>query len=231
VWFHINFAGNAPISIPIEQETYFSPLLYVLNRINMELKEIHKRFCREYMISLNAKDSYLKCFKTSSAKSAGPSAHNLLKKQEIKDYIDKLKRDKEKQMQETRKQELELIKEQVLTEIELDFFHSQVLRGEIMVEEVIPTREYVPVEKDDKGNVILGTGRWAVSFKSVRRKPNIREMQISADQLYRRKGSYAAIKIKPTRGDNDDDIIDETPQPAQRFILLSNGERLPLNET
>lgn len=190
----------------------------------MIITKRHIDFAKVYVQTLSPADAYQKAYKHKDRNYCRIAAHGLLKKPEIKGLIDKFRIEQDQLVSEGRKKALEDLKDQILTDIELDYFHSQVLRGQLMVEEVFQVREYVPTQYDKAGGIIPGTGRWAVTFKKVQRKPNIREMQFSAAELYKRKGSYAPLKIRPVTGANDPEDEDEQPQ---RFILLSNGERLP----
>lgn len=191
----------------------------------MQLTNKHIEFCREFMASNSATDAYSKAFKNKNRRSCSVAASYLLtKRPEIKELIEKMRRDKEQQLIAFKEKELQDLKQQVLSEIELDFFHSQVLRGQMLVEEVYQVREYVPVQKDQLGQLVPGTGRWAVTFKKVTRPPNIREKQISADMLYRRKGSYAPLKIRPIGIEDGDG---EESENEERVLILSNGERIP----
>jgi hypothetical protein len=216
---------------PFNSQPLFLPFLLSLFIIHGMLNEKQLEFCKNYVSSGSAADAYKKAYKCKNVSSCRTNGSKLLKKEDVQTFIDKLRRAKEEQIIAGRKKEIEDLKEQVLHEIELDVMHSQICRGAMLVEEIYQVREYVPVQKDDSGQLVPGSGRWAVTFKRVTRAPNIREKQISSDLLYKRKGSYAPLKIRATGGANDADIEDADSQPEERYIILSNGNRLPFPNT
>ncbi len=190
----------------------------------MQLRLKHKEFCK--LIAENefsATEAYCRSFNTTNRKTAAPCASRLLEKKEILDEIEKFKEEKSKLANEialaSKAQAITEMKAQILNDIELDYFHSQVVRGEVEIEELWPVREYIPLTKDDPRS-----GRWLVSFKKVKRLPNVREKQISASELYKRMGSYATPKAKLFIED-DRDERDKTPK--QDVIILSDGTTIP----
>lgn len=58
----------------------------------MALTSKQKAFCEEYVQTYNARKSYAKVYGT-SIDSAGPLSCNLLKRQEVRDYITELEKD------------------------------------------------------------------------------------------------------------------------------------------
>lgn len=192
----------------------------------MRLNQRHRNFCKYWILNRNGLESYQKAFKNKNRGSCGVLAHKLLAKPEIKEHIAKLEKDKEAQLIELRKNELEKLKLEILTEIELDYFHSQVVRGQIEVEEVVQVKEYIPLQIDNQGKTIEGTGISISSFKKIKRPANIMERQRSAMELYKRKGSYALLK-KPVNNFDDAEEAEEIKEAEVMMITFSTGVEKP----
>lgn len=193
----------------------------------MKLTRQHKDFCAEYLESTNATESYHRVFKPKSRNTSKSNSCKLVQKPEIKAYIEKLQKDKHDVTERAKELAADNLKDKIISETELDYFHTQVMRGEIMVEEVYPVREYIPIQRNDKNEILAGTGKWIISFKKITRAPNIRERQLSASELYRRKGSYSPTKFKAEIEDaqGKEDATDKT-----NFIILSDGSKIPLDD-
>lgn len=102
---------------------------------------------------------------------------------------------------------------------QIDSLHYSIMKGMVEVEELVPV---VTIYKDDKGRE---TSRTTVMHK-VKRKPNIREKQVSADAIYKRFGSYAPSRVAGMFKNVGDD--DDGDGSVQRFLLLSNGNKLEM---
>lgn len=112
--------------------------------------------------------------------------------------------------------------EKVLTVDHLDSFHSSVIQGLVEVEEYVPVYTVEEV-LDLAGNVIKRIRK--PGLLPTKRKPNIREKQISVDALYKRNGNYAPGKLLGAFANvNDDGELEN----VKRFVIMANGERVPL---
>lgn len=185
----------------------------------MKLRGRHYDFARHVVENNNPMAAYKKFYKCKNNNVASAGSTKLVKRPEIQELIVTMQRDKEAMIKQARSEELEKMKDQIISEIELDKFHTDVLRNDISVEEIIVMREFTPAHKDGKGNDI--PGRWISAIKKIQRAPNLREKQISADQLFKRKGSFAAVKVKA-----EVDLSDN--RETTRLIKLSDGSTLPM---
>lgn len=110
----------------------------------------------------------------------------------------------------------------LLTTDELDNFHCAIIQGQVMVEEVIPVYTYEEI-LDGEGRIVKKVRK--PSFMKVTRPPNVREKQISVDALFKRRGNYAPTKLFGAIGRvNEDGEVEN----IERFVLLANGEKIPL---
>lgn len=150
---------------------------------------------------------------------AATNSSNLMKRPEIRDIVEETRKAHSKAIIE---QSARLVaaefKTTVLTIDELDSFHSAIVQGLIEVEEVIPvyTNTY-----DTEGVLKLRQ----TSFMRVKRPPNAREKQISADALFKRFGAYAPNRFLGAFGKVKDD---GEVEDVQRMLILSTGERIPM---
>ncbi len=101
------------------------------------------------------------------------------------------------------------------------------------MEELFAVREKKLVPRP---GVDEGTVKWiqeeTVTFKRIRRSPNIKEKQISGAELYKRKGSYKPTKVVTSPDSQDDQeaaMKSKGAEVIQRVVYLSNGEKLPIN--
>lgn len=196
----------------------------------MKLTQRHRQFCREYVACGIAVQAYQKAFRNKNYRSCAACASRLIYLPEIVEYIEKVKRDEEARLIQLRQSDLTRMKEQVLTEIELDFFHSEVVRGNIDVEEMTTVKEYIPLQRDISGEIVPSTGNWTTVIRSFKRKPTLRERQISAVQLYLRKGSYAKTQLPPIDSDDfpGNEALDRSRTKVENFVILSNGNKIPI---
>lgn len=159
-----------------------------------------------------------------SVGSASVSASRLLARPEIQDLLKRTKLAHEEAITgEISRKIAEEFKTDVLTVEELDSFHSSIIQGKVLVEEVVPVYTYNETV-DAEGKVVKRTRQ--TSFVNVKRPPNIREKQISIDALYKRKGSYAPSKFFGALKNLNND--DELPEEGERVVLLSDGTKIPL---
>jgi hypothetical protein len=146
-------------------------------------------------------------------------AHKLMKRSDMKNLMERIRAERQNAITaEISRNVGKEFQALILSTEEIDAFHSAVLQGQVEVEEVIIMKT---LQYDDKGNVIKKSD----TPMRIKRGPNIREKQISAQELYRRRGNYAPTKLMGAFGKVDDEGNLEN---VQRFVVLSNGERIPL---
>lgn len=151
---------------------------------------------------------------------AHTGATKIMARSEMKQLVEKIKQERQDAInQEVARNIGKEFQTTILTTEEIDAFHCAVLQGLVEVEEVIIMRT---LTYDEKGRVIKKTD----TPMRVKRGPNIREKQVSAQELYRRRGDYKPMKFLGAFGKVNEE--DGTLENVQRFVLLSNGERIPL---
>ncbi len=187
----------------------------------MVIKQHHIEFCRQYALTGLAKDSYMHVFKSKKDRSASASASALLKRPEMQQLIQEFRDNRQQELEKSRTAEIKELEKQVLSNIELDYFHSQVVRGQITFPDIVQVREYRSI-LDKAGNVV--GGEWKTELRSVNRAPNIKERQRSAAELYKRFGSYKQPGKTTDFEDTPDANNTEAPEVV-RYIVLSTGER------
>jgi hypothetical protein len=185
-----------------------------------KLSDKHAAFCSAIASGEFAYKAYMNyvASRPTTKKSAEVSASNLLARPEIQDLIQQAK--KERQLAIVKAQAGRVAEEFetfILATDQLDAYHSAIIQGKVVVEEIYPV---TTITRDKTGKEVERT----VAFKKVARQPNLREKQISIDALYRRRGDYAAVKGLFGIGRVDQDEDDS----GDRFIVLSNGERIKL---
>jgi hypothetical protein len=112
--------------------------------------------------------------------------------------------------------------QQVLTVDQLDSFHSSVIQGMVDVEDHVPVYTVEEI-LNDKGQVVKRIRK--PGLLPIRRKPNIREKQVSVDALYKRNGNYAPGKFAGAFGNvNEDGELEN----VKRFVIMASGERVPM---
>lgn len=188
------------------------------------------RFVNAIASGMDQTEAYLQHIaKPNCAKrSATFTASKILGRPAVKDMLIKakeehalaLKLEMEKQQKIYAKEFLE----GVLTVDHLDSFHSSVIQGLVDVEEFIPVYTVEEI-LDATGTRVVKRIR-KPGLLPTKRKPNIREKQTSVDALYKRFGNYAPSKLFGAFGQVPDDGGDL--QNVKRFIILANGERVPL---
>jgi hypothetical protein len=186
------------------------------------LKEKHIRFAHLVARGEEKWKAYQNTISLNKKAGKGTSsvgASKLLERPEIQDLIKQAQKEQQEALFKAQsKQVAAEFKTYVLAVEELDAFHSSVIQDMVDVEEVIPV---VTITKNEKGREVSRT----TSFMKVKRKPNIREKQISIDALYKRFGNYAPTKLFGAFGKvNEEGELEN----VQRFAILSNGEKIPL---
>jgi hypothetical protein len=142
----------------------------------------------------------------------------LAAKPRIKKLIEELKAAINKEVVQVKAREIAAVfQTDLLTVDEMDAYHSAIVQGKVMVEEVIPTREMMY----KNGKIVSSQ----VVFRKVHRPPNVRERQISIDALYKRFGNYAPSRLfAAVAGVNDEGDLEN----VERVVILSDGTKLPL---
>lgn len=163
---------------------------------------------------------------TCKLRTAQTNASKLLMKPYVKDLLIKAKEERALVVrQEMERNQVKLAREfiqKVLPVDQLDSFHSSVIQGFVEVEEYVPVYTVEEV-LDLAGNVIKRIRK--PGLLPTKRKPNIREKQISVDALYKRNGNYAPGKLLGAFANvNDDGELEN----IKRFVIMANGERVPL---
>jgi hypothetical protein len=172
-----------------------------------------------------AYQEYMSPGKKAKRMTASANASVLLKRKEIKDLVDRARKEREAAITGVMLREVgKEFSTTLLTVDELDNFNSAVIQGLVSVEEIVPTYT-VNETLDDQGKVIKRSK--TRSFVKITRPPNIREKQASVQELYKRFGNYAPSRLFAGVGRvNDEGDIEN----VERFIILSNGDRIPLNQ-
>ena len=191
------------------------------------LKEKHLAFCNDFVSGLPSWEAYQKHIARpgSTKRSCLSAVSKFITKKEVRLAIDKIRKTREEHIIQS--QARIVAKEfstKVLTVDEMDCFHSAVAQGLVMVEELVPVYHWEEV-LDGEGKIIRREKK--VQFMQVKRPPNIKEKQYSISELYKRGSHYPAPRFFGAfkNLDNDDPTADIN---TERFILLSNGERVPL---
>jgi len=163
-----------------------------------------------------------------SKRSATETASKILAKPKVQDMLIKARQEHELvlklEMEKSRKVYAKEFMEKVLTVDHLDSFHSSVIQGLVDVEEFVPVYTVEEI-LDSTGTRVVKRIR-KPGLLPTKRKPNIREKQVSVDALYKRFGNYAPSKVLGAFGQVPDDGGEL--QNVKRFIILANGERVPL---
>lgn len=186
----------------------------------MRLSAKHLRIINHFVLTGNKDESYRTEFPT--VKSTATS-HHFFNKPEIKEKVEEIMAIRDIAYTDGIKKTLEKMSEQVASEIEIDVFHTSVLRGQIMMIEHFAVREK---RFNEKNGVIEDVA----VIKKIERPPTIKEKQISASELYKRRGSYKAVQRVQIEQDDTKsaEIAKSGSQDIMRVVILSNGERLPI---
>lgn len=190
----------------------------------MELTDRHIEAIKEFIVTSQQGASWEKYFGTGNKDADKVAASKFFKRPEAKRMVKILRDSREKAIVEATKKTYEkLYAEQIASELELDIFHTKVLRGEAEMEEVFAVRE-------KRFNAMAKTMEEQVVFKRVKRTPSIKEKQISSDLLYKRKGSYKGVtKVQIEQDDQKAAAIAKDGQgQIERCVILSDGTKLPI---
>lgn len=188
------------------------------------IRDKHVQFVNAIASGMPRFEAYIKFIsptKKLKKTTAEVGAAKIMARSEMKNLLDKVM--KERQEAITAEISRNVGKEfqaTILSTEEIDAFHCAVLQSQVEIEEVIIMKT---LTYDEKGNVI----KKADTPMRVKRPPNVREKQISAAELYRRRGSYAPSRMLGAWGRVNADDPDKL-EDVQRFVLLANGERIPL---
>lgn len=192
-----------------------------------KLQDKHIAFANAIAGGMQQQDAYIKFIATRPNISKGTAATNasgLMRRKEVQEVINRAKAAREAEITGVAVRNIpKEFTTPVLTTDELDAYHSSIILGIVEVEELIQVYNWV--ETYDKKGKLVGRTRQAQVMK-VPRRPNVREKQISIDALFKRFGSYAPSRFfGALKNLNNDGDIEEN---VERFVLLSNGEKIPL---
>lgn len=190
------------------------------------IKDKHIAFVNDVAAGGNATEAYLKHIartKSTTKGTAAVAATRMLQRPEVVDMVARVKAERESAIVKAKGRELAReFSGILLTTDELDQFHCSIIQGLVDVEEVVVGYSVEEV-LNDQGKIVKRIRK--PMFNKVKRPPNIREKQVSVDALYKRRGDYAPAKIAGMFKNADPD---ETEIAVDRFIVLANGERIPL---
>jgi len=189
----------------------------------------YQKFVSAIASGLDQTEAYLNFYtknKSLAKRSATISASKLLMKPFIQDMLKEAREQRALAVkQELAKSARTVAKEfveQVLTVDQMDSFHSSVIKGLVDVEEFVPVYTVEEI-LDAEGKVIKRIRK--PGLLPTRRKPNIREKQVSVDALYKRFGNYAPSKMLGAFATTNDEGEIEN---IKRFVIMASGERLPM---
>jgi hypothetical protein len=195
---------------------------------NFATTERLQKFVHGIASGLDNNEAYLKYYtkKPIPKRTAIVQASKLLMKPIVQDMLKVAQEQRALAIkQELAKAQRQLAKEfieKVLTVDELDSFHSSVIQGLVDVEEFVPVYTVEEI-LNSEGKVVKRIRK--PGLLPTRRKPNIREKQVSVDALYKRFGNYAPGKMIGAFGNVGDDGEIEN---VKRFIIMASGERVPM---
>jgi hypothetical protein len=201
------------------------------------LTEKQLQVIREYVENNRQYESWAKVFGSGKENNDRANACNFFKRPEVKQMAKMMIEARDRAaVQAMEKAYEKMYIEQIATELELDIFHTKVVRGEIPVQETFAVREkkVVYVTKKVKGKEkTVPVVEDKVIFKKVDRQASLKERQFSAAELYKRSGSYKPFKIKSVDLNQDDQEAAEIAKAKdvdtiQRFVILSNGTQIPM---
>lgn len=178
------------------------------------------------MTNYEAYQQFMSPGKKAAKMTAAKNASVLLKRPQMKELLARTIREREQAITGVITRNIAKEFSTILLNVdELDAYHSAIVQGLVEVEEVVPQFTVNEI-LDGQGKVIKR--QRVQSFVRVKRPPNIREKQISIDALYKRNGNYAPSRLFAGVGRvNDEGDIEN----VERYIILSNGEKLPLLPT
>jgi hypothetical protein len=192
-----------------------------------KINDRHVAFCNAIasgMDNYKAYQEYMSPGKKAGKNTASVNANALIKRPAIQELIEQARKARAEaitgEMTRVLAPEFSTL---ILLPEELDAFHSAIVQGKALVEEVVPVYKWTETF-DKNGNLI--ERKKEANFVSVKRPPNVREKQISIDALYKRGGHYPAIRLFGAfKNLGNDDVPEEL---VERVVLLSNGEKIPL---
>lgn len=199
----------------------------------MQLTEKHIQVIKKFIETGEQAASYSAFMGRKKPESDKVAASNFFKRPEVKKMLKLLQDAKEKGIvSATEKVYADLYAKEIASELELDIFHTKVVRGQIEVQEVFAVKEKMIVNKLVNGKLVPLVEE-KVLFKRVQRLPTIKEKQYSAAELYKRSGSYKPFKVKVSDNQDDQEAAEQAKgnqvETVERFIVLSNGEKLKMH--
>lgn len=197
----------------------------------MELSEKQIKVIQQFLSTNEQLESYLKYFGSGNRKMDAVTACRWFKKPEVKRMVKLLREEREKAIiKATQDTYIKMYAEQIASELELDIFHTEVVRGKAEMEEVFAVREKTLVNRIVQGQVVPFMEEKVV-FKRIKRAASIKERQVSASELYKRKGSYKGVaKVSAGQDDQQAAINSKGNEntPIERYAILSDGTKLPI---
>lgn len=177
------------------------------------------RIINHFVLTGNKDESYRTEFPT--VKSTATS-HHFFNKPDVKKKVEEVTAIRDKFYSDGIKNAYDKFAELVASELEVDVMHTKIIRREIKMTDRVPLK-YRKVNDD-------GTIHEYYEIMDVEREPTIKEMQISASELYKRRGSYKAVQRVQIEQDDTKsaEIAKSGSQDIMRVVILSNGERLPI---
>lgn len=192
-----------------------------------KLLDKHIGFCNAVVAGEDQYKAYVKHIsprKNCSKKTAQANSTDLMKRPEIKACIARIQKEREEHITQAN---LSLIPKELttaaLTIDQMDAFHYSVIIGLAQVEEHVVVYRVEEI-LNEEGKVAK-----RIRYPNIQkyfRAPNVREKQASISEIYKRLGSYAPTKMLGAFGRVPDG--EEGEQLLDRFVVLSNGEKLPI---
>lgn len=191
-----------------------------------KLNDRHVAFCNAVaagMDQFKAYQEYMSPGKKAAKMTAAVRSTGLMKRPEIKEIIERSKAARELEITGAMTRDIgKEFKAITLTTEEVDSFHYAVLQGQVEVEEIVP--QWVTKESYNKNGVLVAKERVQQMIR-IKRPPNVREKQVSADAIYKRFGNYAPSKMFGAFGKvNEEGQLED----VKRMVILSTGERIEL---
>lgn len=188
----------------------------------MALTPQQKLFCQQYALTGKAIEAYELFFVSKSRRSASAKACMLLKKPEIKKQVEDFRKEKQDSLDKALEEQAEKIKKGICSITELDFYHSQIIRGELLTPTIMPVRVFR--NNYNEAGQLVSSG-WDVELREVMVAPSVRDKQRSMDALYKRAGAYR--QLAPAKEDDFEEK--EAGESVEGdYIILSTGEKLQL---
>lgn len=192
-----------------------------------KLTDKHLAFAMDVVQGMPQERAYVKHFATRpniKRSTAASNANKIMRASKMKQLVERLKKERvEAVVTEQARVIGKEFSTNILTVDEMDSFHSSVIQGLVMVEEIVQV--YYTKDIFDKRGKFVRRDR-VPKLERIKRLPNIREKQASVDALYKRGrhlpiGGMFAFGMKTAGEDGE-------VEKVERFVVLSNGERVKL---